>query len=165
MERNSAGEETLMAGIVVLTYDGSEDAQGAIAFAGRLLGGRSAVVVHVQIQIPPPMIGAAPDGPAEDEVVERYMEARSRRVLDEGVDEAAKAGFEPEGVNRIADGVTGVWHAIIEVAKERDAELIVVGHRGLSRIKSALLGSVSNGVVNHSSVPVLTVPATHRTAA
>jgi len=154
-----------MPGIVVLTYDGSQDARRAIAVAGGLLGGRPAVVVHVQIQIPPPMIGAAPDGPAEDEAVERYMEARSRRVLEEGIDLAAKAGFEPEGVNRIADGVAGVWHAIIEVAKERDAELIVVGHRGLSRIKSALLGSVSNGVVNHSSVPVLTVPATDGTAA
>jgi nucleotide-binding universal stress UspA family protein len=153
-----------MAGIVVLTYDGSEDAQRAIAVAGGLLGGRSAVVVHVQLRIPPPMIGGAPDGPAEQEAVERYMEARSRRVLEEGVDLAAKAGFEPEGVDRIADGVAGVWHAIIEVARERDAELIVVGHRGLSRIKSALLGSVSNGVVNHSRVPVLTVPATGGTA-
>jgi nucleotide-binding universal stress UspA family protein len=160
----SAGEETLMAGIVVLTYDGSEDARHAIAVAGELRGGRPAVVVHVQVQIPPPMIGAAPAGPTEDEAVERYMEARSRRVLDEGLDLASKAGFEPEGVNRIADGVAGVWHAIIEVARERDAELIVVGHRGLSRIKSALLGSVSNGVVNHSSVPVLTVPATGGTA-
>ena len=165
MERMSAGEETLMAGIVVLTYDGSEDARRAIAVAGELLGGRPAVVVHVQIQIPPPMIGAAPDGPAEDEAVVRYMEARSRRVLDEGVDRAAKAGFEPDGVNKLADGVAGVWHAIIEVAKERDAELIVVGHRGLSRIKSALLGSVSNGVVHHSTVPVLTVPATRGPAA
>ena len=165
MERMSAGEETLMAKIVVLTYDRSEDARRAIAVAGELLGGRPAVVVHAQIQIPPPMIGAAPNGPSEDEVVERYMEARSRRVLDEGVDLAAKAGFEPDGVNKIADGVSGVWHAIIEVAKERDAELIVVGHRGLSRVKSALIGSVSNGVVNHSTVPVLTVPATHGPAA
>jgi nucleotide-binding universal stress UspA family protein len=154
-----------MAGIVVLTYDGSEDARRAIAVAGDLLGGRSAVVVHVQIQIPPPIIGAAPDGPADDEAVERYMQTRARRVLDEGLDLATTAGFEPEGVNRIADPGAGVWHAIVEVAGERDADVIVVGRRGLSRVKSALLGSVSNGVTHHSSVPVLVVPASHGSAA
>ena len=153
-----------MAGIVVLTYDGSEDARRAIAVAGELLRGGPAALVHVQIQMPPAIIGAAPDGPAEEEAVQRYMEARSRRVLDEGLDVAAKAGFEPEAVNRIADPGAGVWHAIIEVARERDAAAIVVGRRGLSRIKSAVLGSVSSGVTHHSSVPVLVVPAIHGSA-
>ena len=154
-----------MAGVVVLTYDGSEDAKRAIATAGELLGGRSAVLVHVQIEIPPPMVGAAPDGPAEAEVVKRYMASRAQRVLDEGLEYATKAGFEPEGVNRIAAGSAGVWRAIVEVAEQRDADVIVVGHRGLSRVKSALLGSVSNGVVHHSRIPVLVVPPARAAAA
>jgi nucleotide-binding universal stress UspA family protein len=35
---------------------------------------------------------------------------------------------------------------------------VVVGSRGLGRVKSALLGSVSSGVLDHAHVPVLIVP-------
>ena len=49
--------------------------------------------------------------------------------------------------------------AIIEHA--RDAELIVVGRRGISAMRSLVLGSVSSYVVAHARCPVLVVPARH----
>jgi nucleotide-binding universal stress UspA family protein len=52
----------------------------------------------------------------------------------------------------------GTWRAIVKVAKERDARVVIVGSHGRSAVTSAVLGSVSHGVVNHCPRPVLVVP-------
>ncbi|XP_075512445.1 uncharacterized protein LOC142547960 [Primulina tabacum] len=46
---------------------------------------------------------------------------------------------------------------ICEAAEEMHADLIVVGSRGLGKIKRAFLGSVSDYVVHHAKCPVLIV--------
>lgn len=45
--------------------------------------------------------------------------------------------------------------AVLELAKSRDVDLIVVGSRGLGAVKAALLGSVSSEIVHHADRPVL----------
>ncbi|WP_456272466.1 universal stress protein [Bacillus sp. AK031] len=47
---------------------------------------------------------------------------------------------------------------ICKEAKEIQASVIVMGHRGLGAIKTAVLGSVSYSVIHHSSCPVTIVP-------
>jgi len=46
---------------------------------------------------------------------------------------------------------------IVRVAKEGNFDLIVMGARGLSKIKVILLGSVSDAVIHHATCPVLIV--------
>lgn len=46
---------------------------------------------------------------------------------------------------------------IVKFAEEKDANLIVMGNRGLGAFSRTLLGSVSNKVINHSKVSVLVV--------
>ena len=48
--------------------------------------------------------------------------------------------------------------ALIEVAAERGAEAIAVGHGGSGPLKAALLGSITYEIVHRSPVPVLVVP-------
>jgi nucleotide-binding universal stress UspA family protein len=48
---------------------------------------------------------------------------------------------------------------ICVAAKKSDPELIVLGSHGWGAMKRMLFGSVSTGVLHHTSVPVLVVPA------
>jgi nucleotide-binding universal stress UspA family protein len=74
--------------------------------------------------------------------------------LERGRERAAAAGFHAE--SRLEEGKP--WRVICQVADDLDAELIVLGARGLGRVESALLGSVSAAVVHHAKRPVLVVP-------
>ena len=53
------------------------------------------------------------------------------------------------------------WGAIVEVADELDASLVVCGTRGLSGVRGLVLGSVSSTVLHHARRPVLVAPAPH----
>lgn len=70
------------------------------------------------------------------------------------VSELARAArFDAQG--RTARGKP--WKAIGEVAHELDAATVVLGARGLSRVQSVLLGSVSAAVSAHADRPVFII--------
>ena len=68
---------------------------------------------------------------------------------------AREAGFEAEALLLAADRKTG--ELIAATADELDAPAIVIGQRGLSGLKSAVLGSVSRDVMNAYHRPVIVV--------
>ncbi|MDP9134969.1 MAG: universal stress protein [Actinomycetota bacterium] len=88
---------------------------------------------------------------------DRETEQKAATLADEGAAAAKQAGLHATGAAVVCRGQ--VWATIIKAADERDAEAIVVGSRGRSAVASALLGSVANGVVHHSSRPVVVIPA------
>lgn len=54
---------------------------------------------------------------------------------------------------------------ILRKAKELNADLVVVGSRGMGMIKRAVLGSLSDYIVHHATCPVLVVrPSSHKDA-
>ena len=46
---------------------------------------------------------------------------------------------------------------ILKAATDGDFSLIVIGARGISKLREILLGSVSDGVIRHGACPVLVV--------
>lgn len=88
--------------------------------------------------------------------ISRVVEAArttGERILKDG-----EAKAKTEGVAVKAMLVEG--HAVQEIvrtAKEDNFDLIVMGARGVSHIRSLLLGSVSDGVIHHALCPVLVV--------
>uniref|UniRef100_A0A5K4FGW4 Usp domain-containing protein n=2 Tax=Schistosoma mansoni TaxID=6183 RepID=A0A5K4FGW4_SCHMA len=55
--------------------------------------------------------------------------------------------------NGVSPGV-----GIVQAVEEHHVDLIVIGNRGLSRLKRTLLGSVSSYVVHNAYVPCIMVP-------
>jgi nucleotide-binding universal stress UspA family protein len=133
-----AGHTRTADGPLLLCYDGSPDARGAIAHAGRLLGGRDALVVAVWQQTG--ALGSASAG---------------ERIAADGVRIAQQAGLDAKPVAAEATGT--VWKTIVEVADRHDCAAIVVGSRGSTGLRRALLGSVSSAIVHHADRPTLIV--------
>ncbi len=147
---------------LLLCYDGSEDAAVAIRVASELFTVRDAVVVAVW----EPVAVWAPYDPASvlsagvTKLGSRALglDEISRDVAEEtlvrGVEVAGAAGFDARG--HLAHGKP--WQAICATATEFDAAAIVLGARGLGRVESMLLGSVSTAVVAHAGRPTLVIP-------
>ena len=73
---------------------------------------------------------------------------------------AAAEEAKEAGVAYALERVSGdAVDTIVAVAKRKNADLIVVGSRGLGPVKAALLGSVSRGVLDDAKRPVLIVKA------
>jgi nucleotide-binding universal stress UspA family protein len=75
-------------------------------------------------------------------------------VVDDIVGELERSQVLVRGVVREAPAA----RAILEVAEEEGASLIVLGTRGPSSAQELLLGSVSTEVLRLSRCPVMTVP-------
>ena len=160
----------------LLCYDGSDNARGAIEEAGAVLGGGPAVVLTVWESIGPPALRHPIPAVAEfgrdfrdssKEVVaalDAQTAAWARATAAEGAELARGSSFDARPVahralGRPAEPIDGtVWQAVIDIADQEDAAVIVLGSRGSSGLKAALLGSVSYGVVHNADRPVLTVP-------
>lgn len=71
------------------------------------------------------------------------------------------APFESTGIkvsHRLIERAQSVGSAIVSEAQKNNVDLILMGHRHASRLKYALLGSVSRFVVRESHCPVMCIP-------
>ncbi len=145
-------------GPVLICYDGSEDAKDAIRSAGALLGERHALVLTVWEPV------AAPGGYAwlgtstttlNLAELDRAGAEHARRIADEGVRLTEEQGLHAEPI--VAQATGAVWKTILDVAESEYTAVIVMGCRGLTGVRSLLLGSVSSAVVHHASTPTLVV--------
>ena len=72
-------------------------------------------------------------------------------ILAEGEQKAKDEGVEVETILREGH----IVQEIISTTGEGKFDLIVIGARGVSRIRELLLGSTTDGVIHHASCPVL----------
>jgi nucleotide-binding universal stress UspA family protein len=144
---------------ILVCYDGSPDAQAAIQTAGALFAGEEALVLTVWEGLSEVIartgagLGAAP---LDFEDIDAASAAAARERADEGCALARVAGLDahPE----IARQDLTVWGTIIDRADSLHADAIVLGSRGLTGVRSLLLGSVSHAVLQHADRPVIVVP-------
>jgi nucleotide-binding universal stress UspA family protein len=152
------GHTSTADGPLLLCYDGSEDAKHAIQRAGRLLAAKRALVMTVwqpTAALGSFSWGGEAAGMVDFVELDRAGAEDAGRIADEGVGLAREAGLEAEPVAIKATG--SVWKTIVETADAQDAAAIVMGSRGLTGVRSMLLGSVSSAVVHHADRPTLVV--------
>jgi nucleotide-binding universal stress UspA family protein len=153
---------------ILIGFDGSPEAEDAIRCAGRLLAPRRAIITHVWESPAELVLHYDVDhltGPMQEAADE--LDAEGRREAEilaaRGADLAEEAGFDAMPI--AARGRPKAWPTLLELADQHEAAAIVVGSRGLGGVKSALLGSVSSGVLDHAHLPVLIVPPLDEPAA
>ena len=134
-------------GTMIVGYDGSPAAHEALEHALRLaaeLGDRIVIAY-----------GYDPGGPGEEYRTQRdAVRSIGEKVTAEGAARAAEAGVEVEVVLREDRPVD----ALLALADEHDARMIVLGSYGEPPLRSAILGSTPHKLLHLSEIPVLVVP-------
>ena len=131
----------------LVAIDGSEGSDAAIDQALELAQDVGAQVTFAVVRRPPPSLFGNP-------YYERLLStelAKARATIDTATNKALQVGVDAQGEILEGDPVD----EILSFADNRGADLIVLGSRGRGAFAGALLGSVSSGVVQHASVPVL----------
>jgi nucleotide-binding universal stress UspA family protein len=140
--------------LVIVATDGSGPAALGVQLVARASwpDGTTIRVVHAVDTTPTAIIG--PFGAAAITRPE-LIEADAREAATAAL-EAARAELERAQLRVECSSLRGrPALAIVEAARELEADLIVVGSRGHGTIDRMLLGSVSAEIVDHATVPVL----------
>ena len=132
---------------IVIATDGSSGARDALEQGYELAAQLEADVSVVYVRhAPAPFLGA----PYYQDVLTDEAE-HARGVIAEAKLCATRYAVDPD--YEVLEGDPA--EAVVAFAQARDADLIVVGSRGLGRVVGAFLGSVSREILRHADRPVL----------
>jgi nucleotide-binding universal stress UspA family protein len=147
-----------MFGSIVVGTDGSDTAKEAVRQAIELAKSLGAELLLVSAHQPVARIRTTPETAQAPEDVQWMVSAREdvATLLSEAARAAEEAGIPVQTFQRQGDPAD----AILDVAEERDADLIVVGNKGMTGAKRFLLGSVPNRVSHHAPCSVLIIRTT-----
>ncbi len=138
-------------GRVVVGIDGSATSVGALEWAVAEAASRGAQleVVHswqMVIAGPSPYAVALDPQPFEDS---------ARFILDDTIAKVDLGALASEPIRTVAAG--SARSTLLDAAEQ--ADLLVVGARGMGGFRGMLLGSVSHAVAQHAACPVVVTPA------
>jgi len=149
---------------ILVAVDGSENSKKALGYAVELAEkfGSAIRLIHVYSGILPiiPATNAlsspAAAGPASAALAAKMAEDARKsgnKILEELMTIVKERGISVDVVLKEGDAVK----EIVAEAEKGGCSLIVVGHRGMSKLSEILLGSVSEGVSHKAPCPVMVV--------
>jgi nucleotide-binding universal stress UspA family protein len=146
----------------MLGHDGSPNASQAVEFLctfdpGHCAGEVRVVNVVDLLRMPPAahLLPASARSHLSHEIrdLQAELDTAAARAIDSAVQRLNAAGWDASGAVRHGAPLA----ELLASAKEFRADVLVVGARAVSGLERAVLGSVANGALNHSKIPVLLV--------
>ncbi|MBU2565760.1 MAG: universal stress protein [Candidatus Thermoplasmatota archaeon] len=132
-------------GSILVGYDGSESAKKALEKAVTLIKENDELIV---VSVVPSFDGR------EFTIIDSDISAANAQSRVN----SAITGLKEKGINIIGIVREGdIADEILKIGKEMKCDLIVIGHKGVSKIGKFMLGSVAEKVVRYASRPVLVV--------
>ena len=142
-------------GSIVAGTDGSDTAVEAVRQATELARTLGAKIYLVSAYEPVPESRLRAERFQVPEDLQWMINPREdvERTLEQGADAMRAAGVDVETLAREGDPAD----AILDVAEEKGADLIVIGNKGMTGAKRFLLGSVPNKVSHHAPCSVMII--------
>jgi nucleotide-binding universal stress UspA family protein len=142
---------------VLIATDGSPSAREAVDVGIELAKEQGADVTFLHVAEPDEFHG----GRVGTVAISHTEEVDESETALKAAAEAADAAGVSYSLERISGETVPT---IVAFADTKDADMIVLGSRGRSALATALLGSVSHGVLRHAKRPVLVVKAAKTSA-
>ncbi len=143
---------------ILLATDGSANSRKALAFAVEMASRYDSelYVLHVipNMEIPVEVIEYLSAEDIDDSPASFYLEKIGQKIIQQSENECKITGCENVRTIVLRGDPADM---IIEVAKDKQIDIIIVGSRGLRGIKGRLLGSVSRKVSHASECSCLIV--------
>jgi len=131
---------------ILVGFDGSEGSENALNKAMMLIDENGELILLAVIPVPS-------DNNLVDQTAYELLKKRAHNLIRDAVDDIGSHEFEVTGLVEEGD----IAAKIIDVANERNCDLIVLGGKGASELGSFPIGSVSNKVVQYAHKPVMVV--------
>lgn len=135
---------------ILLAYDGSEGAKKALETGIILANTHQAELWAVTVQEKLPRYGGTIDEVQEEKEV---VDAHYGKIVEQVRARAQEAGIEIKVLRPFGHPA----RTIVEIAKEGQHDLILMGHSGVSGVWAAFLGTTAEKVSRHAPCSVLIV--------
>lgn len=141
---------------IVVGTDGSETSFRAVDRAGVLAAEEGATLVVACAYFP-----EKPDPYAQDVLGDEAYQVMGSAPADDSVSRARDRALAAGAAKVETAAVQGKpLDVLLRVVKDHDADLVVVGNRGLNTLAGRIIGSVPLDIVRHMPVDVLIVHTT-----
>lgn len=138
---------------ILIPTDGSDPTKSAVDMALNLAEVHDATLHVLYIVDQPTSVSGMGEGFAGLNDLLDALEERGQQATKAIIKQARERNIETTAAVRRGNP----HNDILSYAEDNDIDVIVMGTHGRTGVKRALLGSVTENVVRHSEIPVLTV--------